>query len=296
MDFKSQLLQRKGRVEDNLSIYFKDKSGFQKLLIEAMEYSINAGGKRLRPILLLEVCEMLGGNIDDALPFASAIEMIHTYSLIHDDLPAMDNDDYRRGKPTNHRVYGEGVAILAGDGLLNLAFEIMLEKIYINPQLYERGIKAMHVISRASGVNGMIGGQVVDLESEGKKVNKELLNFIHLNKTSAMIEASIKAGAIIGRAGKREYRDLENYGKTVGLAFQIIDDILDVVGDETKLGKKIGSDVHNGKSTYPSLYGIEESKKIAFNLLERSMTSLDGFGKEADFLRELVEFLKVREY
>lgn len=296
MDFKSELLQRKNKIDDSLYLCFKEKRRLQKTVIESMEYSMQAGGKRLRPILLLEVCEMLGGNTKEALPFAQAIEMIHTYSLIHDDLPAMDNDDYRRGKLTNHKVYGEGIAILAGDGLLNLAFETMLESICGNPHLYDRGIKAMQVISKASGVNGMIGGQVVDLECEGKKIDTETLDFIHLHKTSAMIEAAIKAGALIGGATENQYRDLENYGRCIGLAFQIVDDILDVIGDEAKLGKKVGSDIDNEKSTYPSLYGIEESKKMASSLIERSLKSLEGFDEKASFLRNLANFLGVREY
>lgn len=296
MDFKSELLQRKNKVEKVLIGYFSDRLGHQKTIVESMEYSIKAGGKRLRPILLLEVCQMLGGNTEDALAFASAIEMLHTYSLIHDDLPAMDNDDYRRGKPTNHKVYGEGIAILAGDGLLNLAFETMLEKITKSPGIMDKGVKAMHIISNASGIKGMIGGQVVDLESEGKKIDEDTLEFIHLTKTSAMIEASIMAGAVLGGATEKQYSHLENYGRSIGLAFQIIDDILDVIGDEEKLGKKVGSDIDNDKSTYPSLYGIEESKKMASKLLDKSLEALDMFDSKADFLRELVDFLRVREY
>lgn len=296
MSFKSELLQRKNEVEDKLYKYFQNKAGFQKTVIESMEYSIKAGGKRLRPILLLEACKLVGGNRDDAMPFACAIEMIHTYSLIHDDLPAMDNDDYRRGKLTNHKVYGDGIAILAGDGLLNMAFETMLEKVTSEPHIMERGTKAMHVISNVSGVQGMIGGQIVDLESEGKRIDKETLDFIHLTKTSAMIEGAIMAGAIIGGANENEYKELKSYGRGIGLAFQIIDDILDVVGDEVKLGKKVGSDIDNEKSTYPSIYGIERSKEMASKLLEDSLRALEIFDEKADFLRELVEFLRIREY
>lgn len=296
MDFKSELSQRKNKIDDILIKYFENKSCFQKTIVESMEYSIRAGGKRLRPIILIEVCQMIGGNIEDSLPFACAIEMIHTYSLIHDDLPAMDNDDYRRGNLTNHKVFGEGIAVLTGDGLLNLAFEVMLEKIIATPEIMDRGIRAMQVISNASGVKGMIGGQVVDLESEGKNIDKETLEFIHLTKTSAMIEAAVKAGAIIGGATENQYKELANYGRNIGLAFQIVDDILDVIGDEVKLGKKVGSDIENKKSTYPSLYGIEESKKIASGLLKESLISLELFDDKAEFLRELVDFLRVREY
>lgn len=296
MNFKSDLKERKKIVDNAIEEFFKDKEGLQRTVIESMEYSMKAGGKRLRPVLLLEVCKMVGGNIKDAMPFALAMEMIHTYSLIHDDLPAMDNDDYRRGKLTNHKVYGEGIAILAGDGLLNLAFETMLEKINNNPDFFNRGISAMRLISRASGINGMIGGQVVDLESEGKKIDIETLDFIHHNKTSALIEASINAGAIIGGATEEQYRNLEIYGKSIGLTFQIIDDILDVIGDEKKLGKRIGSDQDNKKSTYPSIYGIDESKKIASRLIKNGIEALKGFDEKADFLRNLAKYLEDREY
>lgn len=296
MNFKSDLKERKKIVDNAIEEFFKDKEGLQRTVIESMEYSMKAGGKRLRPVLLLEVCKMVGGNIKDAMPFALAMEMIHTYSLIHDDLPAMDNDDYRRGKPTNHKVYGEGIAILAGDGLLNLAFETMLEKINNSSDFFNRGISAMRLISRASGINGMIGGQVVDLESEGKKIDIETLDFIHHNKTSALIEASINAGAIIGGATEEQYRNLEIYGKSIGLTFQIIDDILDVIGDEKKLGKRIGSDQDNKKSTYPSIYGIDESKKIASRLIKNGIEALKGFDEKADFLRDLAKYLEDREY
>jgi len=294
MNIKERLRNRKELIDRELIKYFEREGLFQQTIIDSMKYSINAGGKRLRPILVLESCEMLGGNILDALPFACAIEMIHTYSLIHDDLPAMDNDDYRRGKLTNHKVYGEGVAVLAGDGLLNYAFEIMADRIIaLNDIKYAR---AMLEISKASGIDGMIGGQVVDLESEGKSISKETLEFIHLKKTSAMIEASVKVGGIIGEASKEQYHALEKYSRCIGLAFQIVDDILDVIGDENKLGKRVGSDANNQKSTYPSLYGIEESKRIAQNLIDDSIKALEIFDGRADFLRELSLYLGVREY
>ncbi len=293
MDFKEKMIDRKKLIDRELIRYLDSKSIYQQKIYESMRYSINAGGKRLRPILVLEACELVGGNIQDAIPFACAIEMIHTYSLIHDDLPAMDNDDFRRGKLTNHKIYGEGLAILAGDGLLNYAFEIMIEKIIEinNPNT----IKAMHEISKASGVRGMIGGQVVDLLSEGKEIDKETLEFIHINKTSAMIEASIKAGALIGGATEGQYSVLSNYGKNIGLAFQIVDDILDVTGDEKKLGKKVGSDQDNNKATYPSIHGIEASKKFANELIRDSITDLDIFNDNADFLRKLSQYLEIRE-
>ncbi|SKC72259.1 polyprenyl synthetase family protein [Maledivibacter halophilus] len=296
MDFKSDLRERKKIVDDAIEELFKDKKGLQRIVVESMEYSMKAGGKRLRPVLLLEACKMVGGNIKDAMPFALGMEMIHTYSLIHDDLPAMDNDDYRRGKPTNHKIYGDGIAILAGDGLLNLAFETMLEKVNSNPNFFDRGIRAMHLISKASGINGMIGGQVVDLESEGKEIDIDTLDFIHNHKTSALIEASINAGAVIGGANEREYENLKTYGRSIGVAFQIVDDILDIVGDEKKLGKRIGSDEYNKKSTYPSIYGIDKSKQIASKLIEDAIESLEIFDEKAEFLRSLAKYLEVREY
>lgn len=296
MDFKKLLMEKKNKVEDALNQYFENKTGLQKTIFESMSYSIYAGGKRLRPVLMIEVCELLNGKTEDIIPFACAIEMIHTYSLIHDDLPAMDNDDYRRGKLTNHKVFGEGIAILAGDGLLNLAFETMLKKIIKGDLKSDIGIRAMYEIAKAAGVEGMIGGQVVDLESEGKEVDKETLDFIHLKKTSALIEASVKAGAIIGEATNEQYEALKKYARNIGLAFQIVDDILDVIGDEKKLGKKVGSDISNEKSTYISLYGIEESKKIANKLIKNSLEALEIFDDKANFLRELARFLEVREY
>lgn len=202
-----------------------------------MNYSLKAGGKRLRPILTLEACKLVGGNEKDAYPFAVAIEMIHTYSLIHDDLPALDNDDLRRGRKTNHKVYGEAMAILAGDGLLNYAYEIMLRE-SLSKGEPEKYLKAINEIAKASGIYGMIGGQVVDIESEGKSIDMEKLDFIHMNKTAAIIIGCMRAGAIIGGASEEELENVTKYAKNIGLSFQIVDDILDIVGDEAKLGKK----------------------------------------------------------
>lgn len=293
MDLKEKIHERKKLIDSELNRYLVSQNSYEQKVFESMKYSINAGGKRLRPILVLEACELVGGDIHNALPFACALEMIHTYSLIHDDLPAMDNDDFRRGKLTNHKIYGEGVAILAGDGLLNYAFEIMIEKILKSND--NNLIKAMKEISNASGVHGMISGQLVDLLSEGTRIDKETLEFIHLKKTAAIIEASIKSGALIGHATEEQYSALNNYGRCIGLAFQIVDDILDVIGDEKKLGKKIGSDEENNKVTYPSMYGIEASKKLANNLIKDGIKSLEIFGEKAYYLRELAKYLEIRE-
>ena len=297
MDFTKELIESKKCFEDVLYKEFEvDKNAYNKTLFDSMKYSITAGGKRLRPVLLLKTFEMFNDNTTIAIPFAKAMEMIHTYSLIHDDLPAMDDDDFRRGKPTNHKVYDEGISILAGDGLLNLAFETMLEgslNSNINPL---QSLKALKIIGNAAGVNGMIGGQVVDLESEGKKIDKDILEYIHNHKTSALLEASIDAGAVLGNANDEELRALKVYGKSIGLAFQIVDDILDVIGDQEKLGKDIGSDVENEKATYVTMYGLEESKIMVKELIDKAIKNLEIFGDKSNFLKALAFYLKDRDY
>lgn len=294
MDFKSRLNQGKQLVEDLLIEMLPKTAVYQKSVIDSMEYSLKAGGKRLRPILLIEACRALGGDVKKAYPFACAVEMIHTYSLIHDDLPAMDDDDLRRGKPTNHKVFGEGVAILAGDGLLNYAHELMIKSIVEDVENKSLP-RAAYEISNAAGVYGMIGGQCADLEGEGKPVDLKTLEFIHRHKTGALITAPLKAGAIIGGATKEQLESIEKYGEAIGLAFQITDDILDVVGDEKSLGKKVGSDEANEKSTYPSIYGLEESRKMAREQLEKALKQLEAFKDEADFFRELAKHIVERD-
>ena len=259
MEFKEILKNKIDYVEKLLMEYMPKEEGYQKTIMQAMNYSLSAGGKRLRPILTLESCKAVGGNEEDAIPFAMAIEMIHTYSLIHDDLPALDNDDLRRGKPTNHKVFGEAMATLAGDSLLNYAYEIMLSS-SLNKENSKKYLKAIYEIAKHAGIYGMIGGQVVDVESENKIIDKDKLDFIHLNKTAAMIVGCMRAGAIIGDASEEELEKITKYSENIGLSFQIVDDILDIVGDEEKLGKPIGSDIENHKSTYPSLLGLEKSR------------------------------------
>lgn len=295
MSFKLSLKDKVSYIEELLAKYMPKENGYQKTILEAMNYSLNAGGKRLRPILTLEACKIVGGNEEDAIPFAVAIEMIHTYSLIHDDLPALDNDDLRRGRPTNHKVYGDAMAILAGDGLLNYAFEIMLKE-SIGKENPDKYLRAINEIAKASGVYGMIGGQVVDIESEDKKIDMEKLDFIHLNKTAAIIVGCMRAGAIIGDATEEELENITNYAKNIGLSFQIVDDILDIVGDEAKLGKKVGSDIDNNKSTYPSLIGLEESKKIAKNLIDEAKIKISEIDGNDEFLNGLAEYIISREY
>lgn len=295
MDFKSVLKHKKTYVESKLQSYIPDMNAYQKTLFEAMKYSLDAGGKRLRPILLMESAALFNSDIEDTIPYACAMEMIHTYSLIHDDLPAMDDDDLRRGKPTNHKVFGEGIAVLAGDGLLNYSFEIMLNHALKNEKNSYKYVKAMNEIAKAAGVKGMIAGQVVDLESENKKIDKDTLDFIHMNKTSAMIIGSMRAGAIIGGANDSELENITNYAKNIGLAFQVVDDILDIVGDEKKLGKDIGSDLENNKSTYPSLFGIDKSRDIAKNLINDAKKYISEFDEKNEFLNCLADYIIDRE-
>ena len=295
MEFKQTLKQRANQVESLLKEYMPSEEGYQKTIMESMNYSLSAGGKRLRPILTMEACKVVGGNVEDAIPFAMAIEMIHTYSLIHDDLPALDNDDLRRGKKTNHIVYGEDMAILAGDALLNYAFEVMLSNSIDkdNPNKY---IKAMNEIVKSAGIYGMIGGQVVDVQSENQQIPKDKLDYIHKNKTAAIIIGCMRAGAIIGDATKEQLDNITKYAQNIGLSFQIVDDILDIVGDESKLGKKVGSDIENHKSTYPSLIGLEESKLVAYELIKEAKNSIETIGKDTKFLSDLADYIIDREY
>lgn len=295
MNFKEELKNRVVNIEDLLKEYMPKVEGYQKTIFDSMNYSLKAGGKRLRPILTLEACKLVGGNEKDAYPFAVAIEMIHTYSLIHDDLPALDNDDLRRGRKTNHKVYGEAMAILAGDGLLNYAYEIMLRE-SLSKGEPEKYLKAINEIAKASGIYGMIGGQVVDIESEGKSIDMEKLDFIHMNKTAAIIIGCMRAGAIIGGASEEELENVTKYAKNIGLSFQIVDDILDIVGDEAKLGKKVGSDIDNEKSTYPSLIGLEKSKETANKLIAEAKMSIDYINKDSEFLNNLADYIVDREY
>lgn len=294
MEFKDVLKQKIDYIETLLNKYMPKEEGYQKTVIEAMNYSLKAGGKRLRPILTLESCKIVGGNEEDAIPFAMAIEMIHTYSLIHDDLPALDNDDLRRGKPTNHKVFGEGMATLAGDALLNYAFELMLSS-SIDKEDSNKYLKAINEVAKHAGIYGMIGGQVVDVESENKIIDKDKLDFIHLNKTAAMIVGCMRAGAIIGGANEEELEKVTKYGRNIGLSFQIVDDILDITGDEEKLGKPIGSDLENHKSTYPSLLGLEKSREIARQLIEEGKSSIDGLSSDIDFLNQLGDYIISRD-
>lgn len=283
MNFENDLKIKISSIDYHLDKYLK-KNG---LIYKAMGYSIFAGGKRLRPLLLLSAVETVSQDSEKYMPFACALEMIHTYSLIHDDLPAMDNDDFRRGKPTNHKVYGEAMAILAGDGLLNLAFEIMLESSITlnNPN----SLLAMKKIANCSGVNGMIGGQELDILSENKKIDNETLLNIHNKKTGALFQCSLVAGALLGNANKDLIEKFDEIGLKIGLAFQIKDDILDICSDEITLGKPILSDEKNNKTTYVTIHGLEKSKNDYDILCMEILTLLKSI--DNPFLLNLVNKL-----
>ncbi|WP_448267242.1 geranylgeranyl diphosphate synthase CrtE [Nostoc sp. DSM 114159] len=275
-------------LDRSISVIYPEK------IYEAMRYSLLAGGKRVRPILCLATCEMMGGTIDMAMPTACAVEMIHTMSLIHDDLPAMDNDDYRRGKLTNHKVYGEDVAILAGDGLLALAFESVAIE---TPQSVKREVVLQVIarLGRALGAGGLVGGQVVDLESEGKSdISLETLNFIHKHKTAALLEACVVCGGLIANASPEDVQRLTRYAQNIGLAFQIIDDILDITSTQEQLGKTAGKDQKAQKVTYPSLWGLEESRSIAQELVKEACVELEPFGDRAKPLQAIAHFITSR--
>lgn len=298
MDIHRYLQEKKKIVDSALERYLPEKEEFTSNLHKAIQHSLFAGGKRVRPILSIASYEAVGGKGDRILPFACALEMIHTYSLIHDDLPAIDNDDYRRGKPTCHTVFGEAIAILAGDGLLTEAFRLMATPPANDHWPGDGGIilELVNEVARAAGVLGMVGGQVVDVESEGKAVDLPTVQYIHARKTGAMILASVRVGAKLGGAKGKTLDALTRYGESLGLAFQIVDDVLNVEGNTALLGKKTGSDLSRGKATYPSVLGVEESKKRGKELVERAVDALKPFGPEADPLREIARFVAAREY
>ncbi len=273
------------------SIYSKD-TALNATLAKSMNYSLMAGGKRLRPILIMAAADAVGADGEKFLHLATSIEMIHTYSLIHDDLPAMDNDDYRRGKLTNHKVFGDGIAILAGDALLTMAFEVIADSPNIDT---EKKLKVIKEMSSAAGAEGMVGGQVIDLESEGKHIDMDTLRKMHSAKTGALFCAAIRSGAILGGATDKQLADLTQYARCFGLAFQITDDILDVTGDEASIGKPVGSDEKNHKSTYVTLGSLQSAQELAQKAVNEAKKALADFGTEADFLRELVDYLISRK-
>ncbi|WP_444660016.1 polyprenyl synthetase family protein [Caproiciproducens sp. R2] len=283
------------RIDAKLAQYLPEEEIIQADLIHAMRYSLLGEGKRIRPILVLEFCRLCGGEEEAALPFACAVEMIHTYSLIHDDLPCMDDDDMRRGRPSNHKVFGEDIALLAGDALLTMAFEAMLSKEAVRLAGAERAAKAAGYLARAAGAYGMVGGQVIDLMSEGRAISLETLKKMDENKTGALILASAQMGCVLAGAGDEQMRAAESYARAIGLAFQIVDDILDVTGDTRTLGKPAGSDSENNKSTYVSLMGLENASKTVDELTAKAVEALGCFGKEAEYLTEFAKKLAVRK-
>lgn len=291
--FKTQIKDKVKKINEHFDKMIVHHSEKEKLIYEAMQYSYFAGGKRLRPIMLLTSCEMLGGDFKSGVPFAAALEMIHTYSLIHDDLPAMDDDDYRRGRLTSHKVYGEAIAILAGDALLNQAYETMIHTCVKSPS--KGRLRAMEIIADAAGTNGMIGGQVVDILSENQVIDEETLMYIHEKKTSALIRAALQAGAALAEKSEEDIKRLRDIGYYVGLAFQIQDDILDVISTDEILGKPVGSDAKNGKVTYVSLNGLEKAKADVELLSKKALNLVKEQGVEAEFLKELILYLIRRD-
>ena len=292
VNFKAEWKKRADLVEEGLLRELKKVPAYDETLEKAMEYSLMAGGKRLRPVLLMAAADAVGKDGAAFLTTGCAIEMLHTYSLIHDDLPAMDNDDYRRGKPTNHKVFGDGIAVLAGDALLTLAFEVMLRQEGAAPETLVTVVSEM---SRAAGPYGMVGGQVLDLEGEGRRLDLAALRKIHMGKTGALFCAAIRSGAILAGAKEEELAALTLYAERFGLAFQITDDILDVTGDEAAIGKPVGSDVRNEKATYVTRTSLEEAKKLAEDAVDEAVEALDIFGERAAFLRDLALFLLGRK-
>ncbi len=295
MDLKAYLDEKRVMVEEALGGIFPGPEGPAADIISAMSYSLFAGGKRLRPILCIAGAEAVGGEAQDVLPVACAIELIHTYSLIHDDLPVMDDDDMRRGKPTNHKVFGEAVALLAGDGLLTKAFHVMTGADFPKRVRPDALLAVIGLIAKAAGHEGMVGGQVVDIQSEGKEVDPDVLEFIHTRKTAALISASVVSGAILVGGEDPQVKALASYGQNIGLAFQVSDDILDIEGNSQELGKNVGSDERQGKITYPTLIGLSRSKKIQRELVEQAIESLEPFDRRAEPLRHIAKYIIVRK-
>jgi len=283
------------KVEEFYETYMTCPDENVKGLVDAMRYSLFAGGKRLRPALIFSSYGVFEGYFDKVTPFAGAVEMLHTYSLIHDDLPAMDDDDYRRGKPTNHKMYGEATAILAGDGLLTKAFEVMCNT-DINPDVEaSQMLEAAYKLAEATGDKGMVGGQFADMEAEDGVFNAGTVDFIHMNKTSRLIAYCCELGAILGFGSEDDKKRMKEYGMRIGLAFQIVDDILDITSTTEELGKDVGSDEERGKATYPAVYGLDESHQKAELLIEEALEIISVYGKTAEPCREIAKFIIERK-
>ncbi|MDK2986401.1 MAG: geranylgeranyl diphosphate synthase, type [Clostridia bacterium] len=290
MDLQLYLQEKRNYINSVLDKILPPETTYPESIHKAMRYSVFAGGKRLRPILTIAAAEACGGSADNVIEAACALELIHTYTLIHDDLPAMDDDDYRRGKLTCHKVFGEAIAILAGDALLTYAFQILARASLENKVNNNINLENILYIAKSVGSQGLIGGQVVDLESENKSLNEDILNYIHKNKTAALFKAAIKTGGVVAGANEEMLAALDDYAQFYGLAFQITDDILDIEGDSKEIGKSVGSDEKNNKLTYPSLYGIEKSKTMAEDNINKAIESLAIFGTKAEALCEIAKY------
>ncbi len=293
MDIKSFIQQKGTLINEALEQYLSKEEMIPTELHESMRYSVLAGGKRLRPILLLEAARLTGAKEADVLPAACALELIHNYSLIHDDLPCMDDDDLRRGKPTNHKVFGQAVAVLAGDALLTYAFELITKLEDISAQ---KIVTAIRELAQSSGDQGMVGGQVADIIAEGQTIDAEELEYIHTHKTGALLRVAVRIGAILGGASAEEITALTSYAEEIGLGFQIVDDILDIEGNAEKLGKDIGSDLDRDKVTFPAIYGLDKSKEMAQRTCKKAKEALSIFGEEAKALKDLADYIINRDY
>ena len=297
-EFRKELEERTKQINEQIESYLPEEKGHQKTIFEAMNYSVKAGGKRLRPLFMQEICRLFTGEVQPVVvPFMAAIEMIHTYSLVHDDLPAMDNDEYRRGRKTTWSVYGDGMGVLAGDGLLNYAFETAFRAFPAYAagktvdENYPRVAAALNILARKAGIYGMIGGQTADLEAEGKQITEEQLLFIYRHKTADLIEASMMIGAILAGADEKTVTAMGKCAYNIGIAFQIQDDILDVEGEEAVLGKPLFSDEKNDKQTYVTMYGLEKAKKEVEKLSEEAICILKDCSGDSAFLEELTKYL-----
>jgi geranylgeranyl diphosphate synthase, type II len=296
MTLQAYLTEKNKLVEDCLDRWLPSEDSVPAQLHQAMRYSLFAGGKRIRPVLTIAAAEAVDGDINKVLPAAAALELIHTYSLIHDDLPAMDDDDYRRGRLSNHKVFGEATAILAGDALLTFAFELLVRESLIAGVEAEKINFALLELASAAGTFGMIGGQAMDLSAEGQKVNLNGLETIHKCKTGALLRAAVRIGAGVSGANQAQLQGLTSYAESLGLAFQIKDDILDIEGESQKLGKQAGSDLLKDKSTYPSLLGLQEAKRLLSQQIDNSLQGTDIFDEKGKILREIALFVRDREF
>jgi geranylgeranyl diphosphate synthase, type II len=296
MTLQAYLTEKNKLVEDCLDRWLPGEDSVPAQLHQAMRYSLFAGGKRIRPVLTIAAAEAVDGDINKVLPAAAALELIHTYSLIHDDLPAMDDDDYRRGRLSNHKVFGEATAILAGDALLTFAFELLVRESLIAGVEAEKINFALLELASAAGTFGMIGGQAMDLSAEGQKVNLNGLETIHKCKTGALLRAAVRIGAGVSGANQAQLQGLTSYAESLGLAFQIKDDILDIEGESQKLGKQAGSDLLKDKSTYPSLLGLQEAKRLLSQQIDNSLQGTDIFDEKGKILREIALFVRDREF